>query len=77
MNQTPPRWDLTNIYTSLEDPRFTQDFAQIKAEIEALQAFYTGSFCLWITKLHPKPLPPRFHLQCARSGCGWTVQQVR
>ena len=38
MDQTPPRWNLTNIYTSLEDPCFVQDFDQIKAEIEALQA---------------------------------------
>jgi len=43
MDQTPPRWDLSNIYTSLEDPRFTQDFEQIQAEIEALQAYYTSS----------------------------------
>lgn len=43
MNQTPPRWDLTNIYASLDDPHFLHDFEQMKAEIEDLQTYYAKS----------------------------------
>ncbi len=56
MNQTPPRWDLTNIYTSLEDPRFVQDFDSIKDEIKSLQSFYADSVLPLSKETQPEAL---------------------
>jgi oligoendopeptidase F len=58
MNQTPPRWDLTNIYASLEDSLFIQDFDQIKVEIEALQLYYTESILPLDGAAKPEELAP-------------------
>ena len=58
MNQTPPRWDLTTIYLSLEDPHFLQDFDQIKGEIEALQAYYTNAILPLDGNSHTETLAP-------------------
>ncbi len=58
MNQTPPRWNLTNIYTSLEDPKFIHDFDQIKTEIEALQAFYSSTILPLDKTARPETLAP-------------------
>ncbi len=40
MTQTPPRWDLSNIYTSLSDPKLTSDLARIQSETETLVAYF-------------------------------------
>jgi len=38
MTQTPPRWNLTNIYESVDDPRLAADFEWIQAQTAALEA---------------------------------------
>ncbi len=36
---TPPRWDLTNVYPSLEAPALSADLESIRAKINALESF--------------------------------------
>lgn len=36
---TPPRWDLTNVYPSLEAPALSADIESIRAKINALESF--------------------------------------
>ncbi len=38
-NQTPPRWDLTNVYPALSSVEFSADFESLKAQLEALDQF--------------------------------------
>jgi oligoendopeptidase F len=40
MTQTPPRWDLSNVYNGLDDPRLHADLQWITAEGAALDAYY-------------------------------------
>ena len=40
MTQTPPRWDLSPIYASLEDPSFTEDMRAIGTDTEQTAAFF-------------------------------------
>lgn len=40
MTQTPPRWDLSPIYASLEDPSFTEDMRAIGTDTEQIAAFF-------------------------------------
>jgi pepF/M3 family oligoendopeptidase len=37
---TPPRWDLSNVYPSLESKEYEADFALMKSQIEGLEAFF-------------------------------------
>ncbi len=37
---TPPRWDLSNVYTGLKAPELAEDIAWVKAETKALEDFY-------------------------------------
>ena len=38
-NQTPPRWDLSNVYPALNSAEFSADFAQLKDQASALEKF--------------------------------------
>ncbi len=40
MSTTPPRWDLTNVYNSLDAPELTEDINWVKSAIEELRADY-------------------------------------
>lgn len=40
MTQTPPRWDLSSLYTSLTDPQLQADMAAIPGLITEMQQFY-------------------------------------
>lgn len=40
MTSTPPRWDLTTIYSDLSDPRLRTDLEQTKANISQLEMFF-------------------------------------
>ena len=40
MDQTPPRWDLSGLYSSLADPQLQADIASTTGKLEDLQAFY-------------------------------------
>ncbi len=37
---TPPRWDLSNVFPSLESKEFTAASASMKSQIEALETFF-------------------------------------
>jgi oligoendopeptidase F len=41
MTSTPPRWNLTNIYTDLTDPQLQTDLDNIKASITTLESYFT------------------------------------
>jgi len=40
MSQTPPRWDLSNIYASLDDPKLQADMQAVIAQTQQLTEFY-------------------------------------
>ena len=40
MTTTPPRWDLSNIYTGLDDPKLAEDINALKSITEGLSAYY-------------------------------------
>ncbi len=37
---TPPRWDLSNVYPSLESKEYEADFTLMKSQIDGLEAFF-------------------------------------
>ncbi|HQF46590.1 MAG TPA: M3 family oligoendopeptidase [Anaerolineaceae bacterium] len=45
-NQTPPRWDLTNVYPSLASAEFAADFEALKAAVAELGNFLSGAEAL-------------------------------
>ncbi|MGQ9491304.1 MAG: M3 family oligoendopeptidase [Anaerolineae bacterium] len=42
MNQTPPRWDLSNVYPGLESPEFAAAMADFTRQLNELEALFTG-----------------------------------
>lgn len=40
MPETPPRWNLTNIYASLQDPQLQSDLQWLQQETASLEAYY-------------------------------------
>jgi pepF/M3 family oligoendopeptidase len=40
MEKTPPRWDLSNVYTGLDAPALAADIEWVKTSTEALKQFY-------------------------------------
>ncbi|MGD9093457.1 MAG: M3 family metallopeptidase, partial [Anaerolineales bacterium] len=40
-NTTPPRWDLSNVYPSLESDKFKSDFERNQRQVEALEGYLT------------------------------------
>ncbi|MGV8049974.1 MAG: M3 family oligoendopeptidase [Anaerolineaceae bacterium] len=54
MTQTPPRWDLTNIYTSLEDPKLQADFTSINHQTRHLEEYYQNEL-LPLAEHAPEP----------------------
>lgn len=40
MTENIPRWDLSNIYSGLDDPKLTSDLATLKDEITTLTSFF-------------------------------------
>ena len=40
MTTTPPRWDLSNVYASLEAPELAKDIEWVREETESLQTLY-------------------------------------
>jgi oligoendopeptidase F len=40
MSQTPPRWDLSNIYASLDDPKLQADIQAVITQTQQLAEFY-------------------------------------
>ncbi len=40
MTSTPPRWDMTNVYPSLESEAFQAAVAEVQRQVEALEAFF-------------------------------------
>lgn len=40
MTENIPRWDLSNIYTGLDDPKLAADLATLKDEITTLTSFF-------------------------------------
>jgi oligoendopeptidase F len=41
MSQTPPRWDLTNVYPSLDSDAFAAVFTRLQDEITSLERFFS------------------------------------
>lgn len=54
MTSTPPRWNLTNIYTDLSDPQLTTDLEHIKKSISTLEIY----FVLELQPLAENPIEP-------------------
>ncbi|MGB4594900.1 MAG: M3 family oligoendopeptidase [Anaerolineaceae bacterium] len=54
MTSTPPRWNLTNIYTDLSDPQLQADLESIKASIATLEIY----FLLELQPLAENPIEP-------------------
>lgn len=42
MTQTPPRWDLSNVYPGLESPEFAAALADFSRQLTELEAFFAG-----------------------------------
>ena len=55
MTSTPPRWNLTNIYTDLSDPQLQTDLDNIKASIATLESYFTHE----LQTLAESPLEPK------------------
>jgi pepF/M3 family oligoendopeptidase len=53
MAQTPPRWDLSNIYASLDDPKLQADMHAVIAQTQQLAEFYQSE----LLPLAEKDLP--------------------
>ena len=53
MSQTPPRWDLSNIYASLDDPQLQADMQAVIAQTQQLAEFYQSE----LLPLAEKDLP--------------------
>ena len=43
--QTPPHWDLTNVYPSLSSKEYAEDFETLKMRINALENLLSESCC--------------------------------
>jgi len=60
MTDTIPRWDLSNIYTGLDDPKLSVDLASLKDEISSLSQFFDQELLpLESIQVEPKVLSKR------------------
>lgn len=53
---TPPHWDLTNIYPSLESKEFKSAFSKLKKKIQELEAYFDKTVAKANAKTEPKKL---------------------
>lgn len=53
---TPPRWDLSNVYTGLKASELAEDIAWVKAETKALEDFYRQELSKLDTDSPPQAL---------------------
>lgn len=61
MTQTPPRWDLTNVYTGLDDPQLHADMQWVVDEGAALDAFYQSDLLPLTAETDPQLLNARLN----------------
>jgi len=61
MTQIPPRWDLTNVYTSLSDPKLQTDMQWVIDQGSALEAFYQSDLLPLAAETDPQQLNARLN----------------
>jgi len=61
MTQTPPRWDLTNVYTGLSDPKLQADMQWVIDQGSALEAFYKSDLLPLTAETDPQLLNTRLN----------------
>ena len=61
MTQTPPRWDLTNVYTGLSDPQLQADMQWVIDQGSALEAFYKSDLLPLTAETDPQLLNTRLN----------------
>lgn len=61
MTQTPPRWDLTNVYTGLSDPKLQADMQWVIDQGSALEAFYQSDLLPLNAETDPQVLNTRLN----------------
>jgi len=53
MSQIPPRWDLSNIYASLDNPKLQADMQAVIAQTQQLAEFYQSELLPLAAKDQP------------------------
>ncbi len=66
MRNTPPRWDLSNVYPGLDAPNLTEDIKWVKNATDSLQKLYQEE----LSKIDGSRRKPRSTLRSAR----WLIE---